>query len=142
LYNLPRLREIGFRANRRLLEVERLSYDCILAEQTFQRINRPVEHAGQRASGLRFADPRIDALWHALVLFGLLPKGFRRTDPGLRRGRLCVTIWPNSAAAIPKPSGQRAMTYQLRRLAREVEQLELALVELLEGIDWRMPRRT
>jgi hypothetical protein len=34
------------------------------------------------------------------------------------------------------------MTYQLRRLAREVEQLELALVELLEGIDWRMPRRT
>src|SRR6266403_3931437 len=32
LHNLPKLREIGFRANRRLLEVERLSYDCILAE--------------------------------------------------------------------------------------------------------------
>jgi hypothetical protein len=72
--------EIAFRANRRLLEVERLSYDCILAEQTFQRINGPVEHAGQRASGLRFADPRIHALGHALILFRLLPKGFRRTD--------------------------------------------------------------
>jgi len=53
---LPKLREIGFRANRRLLEVERLSYDCILAEETFQWINGPVECAGQRASGLRFAD--------------------------------------------------------------------------------------
>jgi hypothetical protein len=49
LHNLPKLREIGFRANRRLLEVERLSYDCILAEETFQQINGPVEHAGQRA---------------------------------------------------------------------------------------------
>jgi hypothetical protein len=36
---LPKLREIGFRTNRRMLEVERLSYDCILAEDTFQRIN-------------------------------------------------------------------------------------------------------
>src|SRR5437588_11120198 len=63
LHNLAKLRDIGFRANRRLLEVERLSYDCILAEQTFQRINGPVEHAGQRASGLRFADPRLHALW-------------------------------------------------------------------------------
>ena len=50
LHNLPKLRDIGFRANRRLLEVERLSYDCILAEQTFQRINGPIERAGQRAS--------------------------------------------------------------------------------------------
>jgi hypothetical protein len=39
LHNLPKLRDIGFRANRRLLEVERLSYDCILAEETFQQIN-------------------------------------------------------------------------------------------------------
>lgn len=32
LHNFAKLREIGFRANRRLLEVERLSYDCILAD--------------------------------------------------------------------------------------------------------------
>src|SRR5580704_5727228 len=38
LHNLPKLREIGFAANRRLLEVERLSYDCMLAEDTFQTI--------------------------------------------------------------------------------------------------------
>jgi hypothetical protein len=37
------LRQIGFRANRRLPQVERLSHDCILGEDTFQKINGPVE---------------------------------------------------------------------------------------------------
>ena len=39
----------GFRANRRLLEVERVSYDGMLAAETFQQINGPVERAGQPA---------------------------------------------------------------------------------------------
>jgi DNA-binding HxlR family transcriptional regulator len=108
LHNLPKLREIGFRANRRLLEVERLSYDCILAEQTFQQINGPVERAGQRASALRFADPRIHALWHALILFRLLPKGFRRADLRTHLGDL--------SGRNPQTIGPGAMTYQLRRL--------------------------
>jgi hypothetical protein len=47
--NLPRLREIGFAANRRLLEVERVSHDCMLAEETFQKINGP--GGGQRPAG-------------------------------------------------------------------------------------------
>ena len=108
LHNLAKLRDIGFRANRRLLNVERLSYDCILAEETFQRINGPVERAGQRASGLRFADPRIHALWHALILFRLLPKGFRRAD---LRNHLA-----DLSGRHPETLGQGAMTYQLRRL--------------------------
>ena len=69
LHNLPKLREIGFAANRRLLEVERLSHDCMLAEDTFQAINSPVSAGRQRASGLRFADLRVHALWHAIILF-------------------------------------------------------------------------
>jgi hypothetical protein len=55
LCNLARLREIGFAANRRLLEAERLSQDCLLAEEAFQKINGPIGAGGQRAS-LRFAD--------------------------------------------------------------------------------------
>ena len=51
LHNLPKLRAIGFAANRRLLEIERLSHDCILGEETLQAINRPVAAGGQRASG-------------------------------------------------------------------------------------------
>jgi hypothetical protein len=43
----------GFRANRRLLEVERVSYDGILSDETFSQINGGVE----RASRLRSADP-------------------------------------------------------------------------------------
>src|SRR5262249_52437532 len=42
LHNLPKLREIGFAANRRLLEVERLSHDCMLTENVFQTINGPI----------------------------------------------------------------------------------------------------
>src|SRR5215467_4708126 len=69
LHNLPQLREIGFATNRRLLEIERLSHDCILSEDTFQAINSPVAAGRQRASGLRFADVRVHSLLHAIVLF-------------------------------------------------------------------------
>ena len=119
LHNLPKLREIGFGANRPLLEVARLSYDCILAEESFQRINGPVERAGQRASGLRLADPRVHALWHALILFHLLAKGFRRAD-------LCNYLAELSGHH-PETLGQGAMTYQLRRLR-------------LQGMIQRLPR--
>ena len=108
LHNLPKLREIGFAANRRLLEIERLSHDCMLAEETFQSINNPVTAGEQRASGLRFADPRIHALLHALVLFRQVAEGFRCAD--LR----------NHLAALsgrdPQSISQGATTYQLRRL--------------------------
>jgi hypothetical protein len=108
LINLPALRNIGFAANRRLLNLERLSHDCMLAEATFQAIDRPVDRDGQHASGLRFADPNVHHLWHALLLFRLLANGFRSAD--LRqhladlRGSLAHDI------------GRGALTYQLRRL--------------------------
>ena len=72
LYNLPTLREVGFAANRRLLDVERLSHDCMLTEDTFQTINGPVAAGRQRASGLRFADARTQSLM-ASSRFGSCP---------------------------------------------------------------------
>jgi len=48
---------------------------CILAEETFQQINRP-QVASQRASALRFGDPQVQALWSALLVFTWLPTGF------------------------------------------------------------------
>jgi hypothetical protein len=80
LRNLPALRRIGFQANRRLLQVQRISHDCILAEEAFQKINRPIRVASQRISALRFADPHVQALWRALLLFQLLPTGFSNRD--------------------------------------------------------------
>jgi hypothetical protein len=108
LSNLPKLRAIGFAANRKLLEVERLSHDCILSEDTFQAVNRPVAAGRQRASGLRFADPRVHALLHALILFRQLAQGFRAAD---LRQHLASLSGCNPAAI-----SQGAITYQLRRL--------------------------
>jgi hypothetical protein len=108
LHNLPKLREIGFAANRRLLEVERLSHDCILSEETFQAVNRPVAAGRQRASGLRFADPRVHALLHAVILFRQLVQGFRAAD--LRRHLAALS------GCDPTSISQGAITYQLRRL--------------------------
>jgi hypothetical protein len=108
LANLPQLRQIGFAANRRLLQLERLSHDCMLAEATFQSINQTVSRDGQRASGLRFADPKVHHLWHALLLFRLLAAGFRSAD--LRRH--LADLYGASAQTIARG----AVTYQLRRL--------------------------
>src|SRR5712692_6757215 len=108
LCNLPKLREVGFAANRKLLEVERLSHDCILSEDTFQTVNRPVAAGRQRTSGLRFADPRVHALLQALILFRQLAQGFRAAD---LRQHLASLSGCNPAAI-----SQGTITYQLRRL--------------------------
>jgi hypothetical protein len=91
-----------------LLEVEHLSHDCILSEDTFQNINSPVAAGGQRASGLRFADPRVHSLLHALVLFRQLAQGFRCAD--LRHHLAALS------GRDPQSLSQGAITYQLRRL--------------------------
>ena len=51
LKNLPKLREIGFHANRQLLRVERLPYDPMIGQAEFERMVRPMEVGTQRASG-------------------------------------------------------------------------------------------
>jgi hypothetical protein len=53
LHDLPALREFGFRANRRLLDVQRISQDCTTGEEEFRRATQPVEVNGQRGSALR-----------------------------------------------------------------------------------------
>jgi hypothetical protein len=108
LCNLPKLRAIGFAANQRLLEIERLSHDCILSEDTLHTINRPVAAGRQRASGLRFADPRVHALLHALILFRQLAQGFRADH--LRQHLAALS------GCDPASISQGAVTYQLRRL--------------------------
>jgi hypothetical protein len=105
LHNLPALREVGFKANRRLLDVQRISHDCSIGERGFHAIQRPRRVDGQRASALRFEAERVQALLHALVLFRLLPQGFSNADLRQRLEPLlgrCIT--------------PGAVTYDLRRL--------------------------
>ena len=108
LHNLPALREIGFSANRRLLEVERTSCDCQIGEEAFAKVCAPSIVDGQRAPALRFGDPRVQALLSVLVVFRLLPDGFSNRDLREHLAPL-LGIDPASMTA-------GRMTYDLRRL--------------------------
>ena len=108
LSNLPALREIGFGANRRLLDVEQISQDCQLSEVVFDQVNCPQGVNGQRASALRFGDPRAMALFQALCLFMLLPQGFRNTT---LRTHVAQLMGQSPDAYTPA-----RMAYDLRRL--------------------------
>jgi hypothetical protein len=108
LKNLPALREIGFQANRRLLDVQRISHDCTVGEDAFRQVTEPIEVEGQRASALRFGDPCVLALLSALLVFRLLPRGFSQRD--LREH------WAPLLGKDPSAMTPGRMTYQLRRL--------------------------
>jgi hypothetical protein len=108
LRNLPALRAIGFTANRRLLHVESLSHDCLIGEDHLRAVTSPVLVANQRAAGLRFGDPRVHALMHALCLFALAPTGFRHRE--LRQHLVQLQ------SRQPDTYSAGAMTYDLRRL--------------------------
>lgn len=108
LMNLPALREIGFQANRRLLDVQRLSHDSTIGEEAFRQVNEPVDVDGQRASALRFADPLVQALFSALLVFRLLPQGFSNRE--LR------DHWAPLIGKTPQSITPGQMTYHLRRL--------------------------
>ena len=108
LVNLPALRQIGFQANRRLLDVQTISQDCSLGEDAFRRVNEPTHINGQRASGLRFADVAVQALLSALLVFRLLPRGFCNRE--LR------DHWAPLLGRAPEALTPGQMTYHLRRL--------------------------
>jgi hypothetical protein len=108
LHNLPRLRQIGFAANRRVLEVEKLTHDCHVGAERFQTLQQPVEVDGQRGSALRFGDPRVQALLAVLVLFCLQPEGFRNQQ--LR------PLLAQFLGLEPEDLTRGRMSYDLRRL--------------------------
>jgi hypothetical protein len=108
LENLPALREIGFTANRRLLDVQTMSHDCRVGVQRFRAVIRPHAEGSTRVSALPFGAPRVMALMHALVVFSLLPQGFANRD---LRERVAPLLGVNPAQWSPG-----RMTYDLRRL--------------------------
>jgi hypothetical protein len=108
LKNLPALRQIGFQANRRLLDVQKISHDCSIGEDAFDRVVRPAEIDGQRASALRFGDKRVQALFAVWVVFSLQLRGFTNQEMRVLLAQL-LGLEPANY-----PIGR--MTYDLRRL--------------------------
>ena len=99
---------IGFQANRRVLEVQTITHDSMLAEETLQQLQRPRTVEGQRVSALRFADPTVQALWNAVLMFDLLPAGFSNSQLRMHLAQL-----------LGQPAEtltQGCMSYHLRRL--------------------------
>jgi hypothetical protein len=109
LTNLPALRQAGFTASRRLLGAQKLSHDPITGAAALAQVTSPViTPAGTRIAGMRFTDPRVQALLHVLCVFRLLPHGF--TSAVLRHHLAPLPgITPDLMT-----SGQ--ITYDLRRL--------------------------
>jgi hypothetical protein len=108
LHNLAELRKVGFPANRRLLDVQRISQDCGIGEDVFHQIQQPVVEGTQRAGSLRVSDPRVRAVLSALVIFRLLPRGFSNRD---LREHVAPLLGLDPSAIT-----QGKMTYDLRRL--------------------------
>ena len=116
LENLSHLADLGRQTNRKLLEVQRVSHQCVLSQDALDRVQRPTFESGQRAPALRFGDPRVMALLQALTAFSHLPRGFRNRD-----------LRPHVEALLGSPYTSAQMTYDLRRLR-------------LKGLIHRIPR--
>jgi hypothetical protein len=105
LHNLAALAKVGFSANRRLLDVQRISQEPWAGEDAVESLSRPVVIADQRAPGLRFGDRRVHALMSTLLAFRLLPRGFTNAE---LRDQLGTLLGRDFSAG--------SMTYDLRRL--------------------------
>lgn len=118
LHNLAALRQVGFAANRRLLDVQRTSHDPFIGSDRLAEVSGPViVDEVRKAPGLKFGDPRVHALLVCLLAFRLVVEGFTNAD---MRTRVAELLGIASMSV-----GQ--MTYDLRRLR-------------LHGIIERIPR--
>ncbi|MEA3208294.1 MAG: hypothetical protein QOE70_1351 [Chthoniobacter sp.] len=119
LKNLPRLREIGFGANRRVLEVETVSHNPHVGAEVFAQMQKPAEVDGQHASALRFGDPRVQALLSVLLMLCLQPDGVRNRQ---LRPLLAQCLGVAEQEITPGK-----MSYDLRRLRLH------GIIERIEG---------
>lgn len=108
LRNLPQLRRIGFAANRRVLEVEKVSHDCRAGARAFEQLQNPIEVDGQRASALRWGNARVQAVLTVLILLCLQTEGFRNRQ---LRPLLAQSLGVDEASVKPG-----RISYELRRL--------------------------
>jgi len=109
LSHLPELKEIGFTASRRLLDVQRISHDPAEGATVLTALTQPViSPAGTRTAGMPITSSRVQALLAVLCVFRLLPHGFTNRDLRTHLAPL-LGLTPEAMT-----SGQ--ITYDLRRL--------------------------
>ncbi len=82
--NLHALRGVGFKANKRLLDAQKTSHDCLSGAQAFEGLQKPVEleksTSGTKVPSLRFGAGRTGALMAVILMLAIRPGGFRNRD--------------------------------------------------------------
>jgi hypothetical protein len=109
LKNFGTLFELGRHFNNNLLKQEQISQDCFLPLEVVEALGRStVLENGQRASALRFAEPRAMAIFAALATQGFIPQAIcgRSLRPIVTQ-LLCLSAQDYTSAQ---------MSYDLRRL--------------------------
>jgi len=120
LSHLPELKEIGFTASRRLLDVQRISHDPAEGAATLAALTNPViSPAGTRTAGMPVTSTRVQALLAALCAFRLLPHGFTNRD---LRTHLAPLLGRD-----PRDMTSGQISYDLRRLRKH------GLIERIPG---------
>lgn len=108
LSNFSALREYGLETNRRLLNVQKLSQNCLAGTEIFGELVNPIKIENQRASGLRFGDDRAMVLLQMLAIFGLQVEGFTNR---MAREKIVLLL-----GLSPDALSQGRISYDLRRL--------------------------
>ena len=81
LTNLAAMAKAGYAANRRLLDAERISHDPAAGTAALETLTSPViSSTCTRVPGMRFPDPRVQALLGACCALALRPAGFTSRD--------------------------------------------------------------
>jgi hypothetical protein len=109
LTNLAALAEVGYAANRRLLDAECISHDPADGAAALEALTSPViSTTCTRVPGMRFPHPRVQALLGACCILALRPAGFTSRD-------LRHLLAPQLGKAPQDMTGGQ-ITYDLRRL--------------------------
>ena len=109
LTNLAALAEIGYAANRRLLDAECISHDPADGAAALEALTSPViSTTCTRIPGMRFTDHRVQALLSACCALALRPAGFTSRD---LRHHLAPQL-----GKTPEDMTSGQISYDLRRL--------------------------
>jgi hypothetical protein len=109
LTNLAAMAKAGYAANRRLLDAERISHDPAAGTAALETLTSPViSTTCTRVPGMRFPDPRVQALLAACCALALRPAGFTSRD---LRHLLAPQLGKN-----PEDMTGGQISYDLRRL--------------------------
>jgi hypothetical protein len=109
LTNLAAMAKAGYAANRRLLDAEMISHDPAAGTAALESLTSPViSTTCTRVPGMRFPDPRVQALLASVCALAIRPAGFTSRD---LRHHLAPQLGTN-----PEDMSGGQISYDLRRL--------------------------